>query len=152
MYYGDKQVAAADVYYQQADAIAAGIPDGLDDAKIEWMPLGVFAVTQEDAVDNGMIVQLAVSKEGIIAGTYYNELSGSERPLEGTVDQKTQRAAWKFADGKNVGVVFETGIYNLTKDETTMLVHFSADKTQTWHMVRLPAPADSADGAAPTER
>lgn len=55
------------------------------------MPLGVFAVSEENATDSGMLLQLAVSKEGIIAGTYYNDVTGSSRPVEGTVDQKTQR-------------------------------------------------------------
>ena len=32
----------------------------------------------------------------------------------------------------------ETAIYNLTQDESTALVHFGEDKTQTWLMVRLP--------------
>jgi hypothetical protein len=34
----------------------------------------------------------------------------------------------------------ETGIYNLTKDETPVLVHFNASQSQSWLMVRLPEP------------
>ena len=34
----------------------------------------------------------------------------------------------------------ETVLSNLTEDEATALVHFGADKTHTWLMVRLPAP------------
>jgi hypothetical protein len=86
------------------------------------------------------MVQLAVSKEGIIAGTFFNDITDSSRPLEGMVDQKTQRAVWKFADEKNPEFVMETGIYNLTKDEATALLHFGPDKTQTWLMIRLPDP------------
>ena len=41
----------------------------------------------------------------------------------------------------------ETGIYNLTEDECTALVHFSADETQEWVMVRLDEPEES--GAEP---
>ena len=36
----------------------------------------------------------------------------------------------------------ETGILNLTKDEATAALHFGAEKTQTWLMVRLPAPEE----------
>ena len=104
------------------------------------MPLGVFAVNEEDGTDSGMMVQLAVSKEGIIAGTFYNDVSGDSRPLEGMVDQKSQRAAWKFADGTNPDVIMETGIYNLTQDESTALVHFGAEQSQNRLMVRLPDP------------
>ncbi len=107
---------------------------------VEWMPLGVFAITEENATDSGMMVQLAVSKDGIIAGTFYNDLTDSSRPVDGMVDQETQRAAWRFADDKNPEIVMETGIYNLTQDEATALVHFGSEETQTWRMIRLPAP------------
>jgi len=66
-------------------------------------------------------------------------------PVEGTVDQKSQRAAWRFSDEKDEEIVFETGIYNLTKDETKCLVHFGADNTHTWTMIRLPAPEEEAN-------
>ena len=59
--------------------------------------------------------------------------------------QKSQRAAWRFSDEKNQEIVFETGIYNLTKDETKCLVHFGADNTQTWTMIRLPPPEEEAN-------
>jgi hypothetical protein len=142
VYIEEKQVATTEEYYQQAVTVTQSAPANIDESKIEWMPLGVFAVTEEDATDTGMMVQLAVSKEGIIAGTFYNELTNSSRPVEGMVDRETQRAAWKFADGKNADIVMETGISNLTKDDSTALVHFGPDKTQTWLIVRLPAPEE----------
>ncbi len=143
VYFNNEQVATADAYYQQAETIAESVPEDVQPDAVEWMPLGVFAVAEEDGTDSGMMLQLAVSKEGIIAGTFYNDTTDSGRPLEGMVDQKSQRAAWKFADGKNPDVVMETGIYNLTKDEATALLHFGADQTQTRLLVRLPAPEDT---------
>jgi hypothetical protein len=139
VYYGEQEVASAEDYYQQAEVIAESVPEDVDAENVEWLPLGVFAIAEGDVADSGMLLQLAVSKEGIIAGTYYNETTGSSRPVEGTVDQKSQRAAWKFSDEKGQEIVFETGVYNLTKDETKCLVHFGPDKTQTWTMIRLPA-------------
>lgn len=141
VYVNDEQVATSEEYYQQADAIAENVPE-VDGEKVEWMPLGVFAITVEGGTDSGMVIQLAVSKEGIIAGTFYNNITDSDRPLEGTVDQKTQRAAWKFADGKNPEIVMETVVYNLTEDEATALVHYGSDKTQTWLLVRLDEQSD----------
>jgi hypothetical protein len=143
VYVDGQQYASAEQYYQQADTIAESIPQGLAADKVEWMPLGVFALAEEDGVDTGMLVQLAVSKEGVIAGTFYNDSTDAGRPIEGMVDRDTQRAAWKFADGKNNGIVMETGINNLTQDESKALVHFGKEQTQTWLMVRLPAPEDS---------
>jgi len=140
VYVNDQQYASADQYYNQAVNIAESVPENVDAEMVEWMPLGVFAIAEQSATDTGMMVQLAVSKEGIIAGTFYNDITGEDRPLQGMVDQKTQRAAWQFADGKNEDIVMETGIYNLTKDEATALVHFGEQETQTWLMVRLPEP------------
>ena len=60
--------------------------------------------------------------------------------MGGKVDKKTQRAAWSLVDGKNSEVVMETGIYNLTEDQATALVHFGPKKTQTWVMVRIDEP------------
>ena len=51
------------------------------------------------------------------------------------MDKKTQRAAWTIGDNKDN--VMETGIYNLTKDEAPMLVHFGKDKTEQWLLVRM---------------
>jgi hypothetical protein len=36
----------------------------------------------------------------------------------------------------------ETGIYNLTQDQTEALVHFGNEKTQQWLMVRLKQPEE----------
>lgn len=138
VYIDDQQVATTDDYYQEAKTIADSVPEDVDTEQIEWMPLGVFAIAEQGGTDSGMLVQLAVSKEGILAGTFYTDTTDEGRPLEGTVDRKTQRAAWNFADDKNPDVVMETSVYNLTQDETTALVHFGSEKTQTWLMVRLP--------------
>ncbi len=116
-----------------------------DDEKAEWLPLGVFALTQPDGESTDRILQLAVSKEGVIAGTLYSDTSDSTHPVEGSVDKKTQRAVWRITDGTNPDLVMETGIYNLTKDETEALLHFSNEQTQSVLMVRLP---DSDENSA----
>ena len=43
--------------------------------------------------------------------------------------------------------VYEAGIANLTKDETTMLVHFSKEKTQQFTLVRIQQP----EGGQPSD-
>jgi hypothetical protein len=42
--------------------------------------------------------------------------------------------------------VYEAGIANLTKDETTMLVHFSKDKSRQMTLVRIEAPKEGQPG------
>jgi hypothetical protein len=139
VHYGDNQTATADEYAQQAEAIAAGAPEPGDDA--QWMSLGVFALTQ-DGPSSGppptMFMQLAVSKEGVIAGTFENTDTNQTQQIEGAVDQKTQRTAWAPA-GKDRPIV-ETGISNLTEDEAPVLVHFADGQTQQWLMIRLDEP------------
>jgi hypothetical protein len=41
--------------------------------------------------------------------------------------------------------VFETEIYNLTKEQTPVLVHFGKDKTQQWLLVRVEKPKQTAE-------
>jgi hypothetical protein len=65
-------------------------------------------------------------------------LSDSTLPVFGSVDKKTQRAAWTVGDRKET--VYETGVGNLTEAETTMLVHFGKDRTQQWTLIRLEEP------------
>ncbi|MBL9124561.1 MAG: hypothetical protein JNG90_13080, partial [Planctomycetaceae bacterium] len=55
-------------------------------------------------------------------------------------------AAWTVGDNK--ATVYETGIYNLTKDQTPVLIHFGKDRTQQWLLVRMKQP-DSAQDPAP---
>ena len=104
----------------------------------EWMPLGVWALTQEEKGDAIMFFQISVNKEGIISGGYQNVMTGDSKPIAGRVDKQSQRATWRIGD--NQYTVLETGLYNLTKDVTTVSMHFGTERTQTWLMVRLPAP------------
>ena len=104
-------------YYQQSQSIEAA---GNQTQNNEWMPLGVFAVskTSDSVASPNMFVQLAVNKEGIISGTFYNATTDQTYELEGFVDQDSQRAAWQIVDSDDSPVV-ETGIYNLTEAEST---------------------------------
>lgn len=148
--YVNGQVACtAEEYYQQAETIAADVPQISEQQAdaIEWLPLGVFAVTKEGVNDSDYLLQLAVTKDGVIAGTLVNEATESVRPVEGRVDKQTQRAAWHFVDGKNPEVVMETSIYSLTQDECTALIHFGPDRTQEVVLVRMDEPQAPAEGS-----
>ena len=139
VYMNGERVATADEYFQQATRLASTAKDETAD-KTEWLPLGVFALSRGDTGVSNTVLQLAVSKEGVISGTYYNSDTDIARPVKGTVDKETQRAAWTFADGKDTDIVMETGINNLTQDQTEALFHFGKDITQQWLMVRLQEP------------
>ena len=141
VYYGDKVVATTEQYAQQAEVIATSAPEVAPE-KAEWMPLGVFALTQDGQAsgpDPSLFLQLAISKEGIVSGTLHNEATKSTQSIEGMADKATQRVAWTVA-GKTRPIM-ETGIANLTEDTAPALVHFADGQTQQWLMVRLEEPA-----------
>jgi hypothetical protein len=128
-------------YAQQAMSLASAAPAQVDNA--EWLPLGAFAFTREDVSDSQAMIELAINKQAVLAGTYYNQTTGVSRPLKGTLDEKSQRVAVGFADDKNADVVLETGVYNLTQDEAPGLVHMGTKDSTPVLLVRLQPPADN---------
>ena len=142
VYYEAEPVATAEEYYDQASEIA-GQGEAKGDEDQEWQSFGVFAMVQDDEEEADKILQLAVNKDGVIRGNHYDALTETALPIEGSVDEKSQRAAWTVGD--NSRVVYETGIYNLTQDETEMLIHFGTDRTQQWTLVRLEEPDAASD-------
>jgi hypothetical protein len=139
VYLDGRRLCSANEYYDQAVQTVSRVPDVGDDAA-QWMPLGVFALSLGDSASSNMVVQLAVNKDGVIQGTYYNTDNDVTKPIKGMVDKQSQRAVWTFADDNNTAVIMETGVYNLTQDQTQVLVHFGKDRTEEWLMVRLEEP------------
>jgi hypothetical protein len=87
---------------------------------------------------------------GIVRGNYFNSGDNNVQQVQGAVDKQTQRITWVVADRKNI--IFDTGLYNLTKDETMLLVHEGADKTEQWTLVRLKQPAGGTAGAGANQQ
>ena len=93
-----------------------------------------------------MVFQLAVDKQGVIRGNYFDQVTQTNLPVSGQVDKKTQRVAWSVGSGK--GIVVETGLYNLTQDNSTALVHYGPDKAQQNLLVRMQPPSQESGEAA----
>ncbi len=53
----------------------------------EWMPLGVFAVTEAEKADPTIMLQLAITKDGVIGGTYQNTATNQTQNVAGKVDK-----------------------------------------------------------------
>ena len=139
--YVDGQPAGTpEEYAAQSTTLVASAPAEVTDT--EWLPLGTFALTREGVNDSQAMLELAVNKQGVLAGTYYNEATRVSRSLKGMLDQASQRAAIGFADGKNTDVVLETGIQNLTQDEAPALLHQGKDRSGPVLLVRLQAPEE----------
>jgi hypothetical protein len=143
VYYGDQPVASEEEYAQQAEAIATSVPESKPADK-DWMPLGVYALTSDGeptGAEPTMYLQLAVSKQGVINGTFQNTATNAVQAVEGMVDRETQRAAWTAA-GK-ARPLMETGLANLTQDTAPALVHFADGTTQQWLLVRVNEPGST---------
>jgi hypothetical protein len=164
VYVDNQRYATALDYYAQVRNLARSVPTLTQDqlAAIEWLPLGVFAVTRPSSNQANELLQLAVSKDGILSGTLLDQRTGQARPLQGMVEQTTQKAAWCFADSRTDALVVETSLYNLTEPECTALAHLDAVNTEVWQLVRLEqpqppagqvgAPAPAAQPAVPPHR
>jgi len=105
----------------------------------EWMPLGVFALAQEERGDPVMFFQLSINRQGSISGAFQSTITNDTRPVAGVIEKGSQRAAWRIDDNKET--IFETTLGNLTQDVSPIAVHFGNSGTQTWLLVRMPEPA-----------
>jgi hypothetical protein len=104
----------------------------------QWLPMGVWALTQQEKGDATMFIQLNTDKEGLVSGAYKNILTGDEQPVIGKVDFENQRVAWHVGEANQT--VYETGLANFEYDVTSVFIHFGEESTQTWLMVRLQSP------------
>jgi len=139
---GDR-VGSAEEYAQQAADLAgqgAAAKPADDD---QWRPLGVYALARSQETNPSTFMSLAIDKAGILRGTYYDAVSDTTTNMAGKVDAKTQKAAWTIGDKKTP--VYEAGLSNLTKEQTTILVHRDGGKVEQLLLVRVD---DKAGGAA----
>jgi hypothetical protein len=140
VYVDGNSVATQEQYVQQATVVADSGKQAEASKDEEWLSLGVFAMIQGDRTDSNDLFQLAVNKAGTIRGNFYNVLTDLALPVYGAVDKNTQRAAWTVGDKKEP--IYEAGFANLTKPETTMMVHFGKGRSQQWSLIRVDAPAE----------
>ena len=110
------------------------------DAKkdVDWKPFGVYSLVQGGQNNSTTLFQICSNRKGQIRGNYYNALTNETKPIQGAVDQKIMRACWTVGDNKTV--VYDTGVANLLKPESPVLIHFGKDSTQQWTLIRMKNP------------
>lgn len=141
VYIGGEMIATTEQFAMSAaDLATVPPPESWEIAdQAEWMPLGTFALsTGEHDVDPTMLLQLAVDRQGIVSGTMFNTETDLAQTIQGRVDPETQRVAFRI--GESDGVVAETGLYNLTQDESPLLIHFGPDDSEVYLLIRLEEP------------
>ncbi|TWT34375.1 protocadherin [Blastopirellula retiformator] len=146
VYVNGQSVGTPEEYYDSASTLATDGAQAQASSDGDWLPLGVFALSKSGETTSDVTIQLAINKDGIIRGNYTDTKTGKSEVIQGSADKKTQRVA--FTVGDNTNNVVETGLYNLTKDEAPVLIHFGKDKTEQWLLVRLKKP-DSASSDDP---
>lgn len=143
VYVNGESAGTAEEYYGQAANLAATGAKAETPSDGDWLPLGVFALTKPGQTKSDVTIQLAVNKEGIIRGNYTDTATNQTQRIQGSVDKQTQRVA--FTVGENKSGVVETGLYNLTKDESPCLIHFGSERTEQWLLVRLQKPENAGN-------
>ena len=142
--YVDNKPVPAETYNEPIQELAVNVeqppPPTPPEAgqQAEWMPLGVFALAQEEKGDPVMFFQLSVSRDGKISGGFESTITGDKKPVAGQVDKQTQNVAWRVGD--NIETVFASSLANLTQDVSTVAVHFGKGRVQNWLLVRIPEP------------
>ncbi len=155
VYVNNVPYVGADEYYQQAQDLAnSGSDEAVQSAttdaqpaasdtaatsqKVEdqWMAMGTFAVVADGKqTDSKRILQIATNKQGQVRGNLVDTETDKAIELYGAVDPKTQRVAFKLKG--NDDVVAECGLWNLTQETVSMLVHVNRDKTEERTLIRL---------------
>ncbi|MFL5338639.1 MAG: tetratricopeptide repeat protein [Gemmataceae bacterium] len=139
---GRRVGSKADLADSAADL--ATVPPPTSNAAIlrtAWLPLGTFAIsTSEKETDPSRLLQLAISTTGIISGMQYDTKTDRAEPVQGQLDKATQRVAFRIGD--NEETVYEAGLFNLTQDEVSVLVHSGPDKVDVNLLVRLQKPQE----------
>ena len=134
-----QDVGTSQDYAQQAINLADQGQKATAPPTEEWKPLGVFALGQGTETTSNDVFQLAVNKDGILRGNYYDGVMNTTTPVYGSVNKKTQRVAWTI--GKKNDRVFDAGLWNLTQSQAPVLVHFGKDRTQQMLLVRVQQPS-----------
>ncbi len=117
--------------------------DAQEADKLEWLPLGVFALCKSQAGDPTMFLQLAITREGIVAGSFANTTNNENLSVQGGADRESTRLAITIGDQDDV--VVETGLYNVTEQQSSAVVHYQDGTRENWLLVKMPDPQGEQD-------
>lgn len=95
-----------------------------------WMPLGSFELKLDGQTVATRLIQLAVDRQGILRGTYYDIAADSTKHITGSVDKATLRASWTI--GERGLAVYEMSLDALSSPEGQLTVRYANGQTATW--------------------
>lgn len=143
---GEGKQVPIETYTDELIEQAQDIPEGATE-ETQWMSLGVFTLVDEEAPESTMVLQLALSQKGVIAGMFENSTTQTSVPIEGSADLETSRAVMTPVD--KYFPMIETGLYNLVQEQTQALVHFEDGTVEERLLVRLDKPEAAEGGESP---
>lgn len=152
VYINGQRVTTQYEYAQSAAELASyGMPSTtVNQTNLQWLPLGTFALSTSPVHPERTTkaaIQLAATNDGLISGSFYNRDTNQTFPIQGRVDPQTQRVAFYVIGAENT--VFETGMYNLTQQQTPVMIHKNGGRTtQNALLVRLTAPTQASTTTA----
>jgi hypothetical protein len=100
----------------------------------QWMPLGVYSLLTGPADTGTRILQLSISQNGWIRGSYYDMITNETYNVRGRIDQSTQYVQWSI--DTNHSLVFYTPLSQLTQSQGVVNVKLPGG-TQQWQLVRM---------------
>ncbi len=121
----------------------------------EFLPLGVFALGPAGAQDPSALLQLALSKQGEIAGNYFDVVTGTTSPVSGSLDKHTQLATFKIISPG--AAEFEAALVSLTRPDGSIRLRFAGGEVSDWHLARFesqivtPVPASTSAPVVPPQ-
>ncbi len=126
--YTDESEAVAGQYDVDASPADVELPAG------DWLPLGVYSLVTAPDQDPMQLVQLAVDRNGVVRGVYYDAVTNTSHNVVGSIDRDTQNAQWTLES--NPDLAFQTGIDQLTQPTGVVEVTLPSG-VQEWQLVRL---------------
>lgn len=122
--------------YPEEDVNSSALPqDG-------WLTLGVYALAPISADQATRTVQLNLHKSGLLSGTYFDLLTNSAVPVQGTSNIATQQFGLRIGD--NQDMVLSGTLGGLTQPESAVWLETSPEQKSQWRMVRLEDPQSGA--------
>lgn len=123
---------------------AQGAADPAGDAK--FLPLGVFSIAPEGQTEAAALVHLAVSKDGIVRGTYYDLKTDKDQTVHGAVNKENHSVAFTLGKGKTV---YQTWLEDLIEEQSgPVTVKTGEGPSQTWTIARYTEEDDKKSGGA----
>ena len=80
-------------------------------------------------------MQIALNKQGTISGTLCNTTADATPPI--VVRSTSRSGAPAVTPAARTNAVAETGISNLTQDQTSILLHLGKERAEEYLLVRL---------------